>query len=163
MTGMHIERAGPDDLDDLVRLGRAMRDESAVAFPEIEPDSVDAHLRLAAENPDRLFFAIARAAGVPAGFVSGVIGVYVFSPARHAACDHLYVLPRFRGRHTGIRLLRAVGDWAASQGAQKIEVGLSTGIEADRTGRLLQITGFAPLGRTFRKELDRCARLQPSP
>ena len=162
MTEMTIERARPADLDDLVRMGRAMRDESVAGFPDIDPDAVAAHLRVATANPDRVFFAIARSGGQPAGFVSGVIGPYAFSPALHAACDLLFVLPAFRGRFTGVRLLRALCDWAAGQGARAVELGLSTGIDPDRTGKLVEKIGFAPLGRTFRKELEICARRQHS-
>lgn len=160
---MEIECAGPGDLDDLVCLGRAMRDESNAAFPEIDPNSVESYLRLAVENPDCIFFAIARIGMTPVGFVTGVIGPYAFSPALHAACDLLFVLPEYRGRYAGVRLLRAIGDWAAARGAREIELGQSTGIEPVRTGKLLQKIGFEPLGRTFRKELDICAKHQPSP
>lgn len=160
---MEIQNATLDDLDELVRLGRAMRDESTVPFPEIDPAAVAAHLRLAMDNPERLFVAIAHADRRPAGFVSGAIGPYAFSQRQHASSDLLFVLPEFRGRYAGVRLLRALSDWAKTHGAGEIELGLSTGIASDRTEELVERIGFVPLGRTFRKEIEPCAMPQHSP
>lgn len=160
---MEIHPASPDDLDDLVRLGGAMRDESTVRFPEVDPRAIESHLLLAADNPDRMFVAIARVKGAPAGFVSGAVGPYAFSHDLHASSDLLYVLPEYRGRFAGVRLLRAFFRWAGRQGAREVDLGLSTGIAADRTGQLIEKIGFVPLGRTFRKEIEPCVMPQRLP
>ena len=159
---MDIRAASRDDLDDLVRLGRAMRAESTVRFPEIDRDAVELHLDLVEAFPDRMFMAILRADGAAAGFIGGAAGPYAFSRERHACCELLFVLPEYRGRHAGVRLLRAFTGWAAGQGVGAVELGVSTGIAPRRTARLLETMGFAPLGRTYRKETDACAMLQHS-
>lgn len=157
---MDIECATPDDLDDLVRLGRAMRAESAVGFPEIDPTAIAAHLRLAGAHPDRVYMAMAWQDGAPVGLVSGVVGTYAFSHELRACCDTLFVCPDFRGRHAGVRLQRRFEEWATACGAQSIYLGISTGISPDRTARLLARSGYVPLGQTFRKEISECAPAQ---
>lgn len=153
---MHIQMATHADLEDLAELGREMRAESAIGFPGIDPAAIEAHLHLVAGNPDRVYMAIARDSGVPVGLVSGVIGAYAFSHELRACCDTLFVRPGFRGRHAGVRLLRRFDAWAAAGGAGSVYLGISTGITPDRTARLLARIGYAPLGQTFRKEIDIC-------
>lgn len=157
---MEIQQAMHADLDDLVMLGRAMRSESITGFPEIDAAAIDAHLHLLADNPDRIFMAIAREAGAPVGLVSGVIGPYAFSHDLRACCDTLFVLPGFRGRHAGVRLLRSFDAWAGASGARSVYLGISTGITPDRTSRLLARLGYAALGQTFRKEIGICVPAQ---
>lgn len=153
---MDIQSVSLDDLDGLVLLAREMRRESEVHFPEIDPAAIEAHLALVAEHPDRVFMAVGRDAERPVGLVSGVVGDYAFSRVLRGCCDILFVSPGFRGRHAGLRLLRAFTDWADMQGARSIYLGVSTGIAPARTARLLERAGYAPLGQTFRKEIISC-------
>ena len=155
---MDIQPAGLADADDLAWLGHRMQAESVIGFPEIDPAAIETHLRLAAENPDRVFMAIARDDGFPVGLVNGVVGACAFSNELRACCDTLFVVPDFRGRYAGVRLLRSFDAWAAARGAKSIYLGISTGISPDRTARLLARLGYASLGQTFRKEIDICVQ-----
>lgn len=150
---MDICNARVRDLEGIVRLGRQMKAESPNGFPEIDPVAIRSHLLLAAENPDRVFVALACIDGAPVGVLNGVIGEYGFSRERRACCDVLYVTAGYRGRHAGVRLLRRFDAWAAGNGAHSIYLGISTGIAPDRTARLLARLGYVSLGQTFRKEI----------
>jgi GNAT superfamily N-acetyltransferase len=154
---MDIQIATPDDVDDLVTLGHAMRAESTIGFPPIDLSAVAAHVRLVAAHPDRAYMAIARTGPNPVGLVGGVVGAYAFSHELRASCDTLFVRPDFRGRHAGIRLQRRFECWAAASGARSVYFGVSTGITPEQTARLLACVGYVPLGQTFRKEIDICA------
>ena len=153
---MDIQPATLSDVDDLAWLGQRMRAESNIGFPVVDPAAIKAHLRLVAANPARVFMAIARDRGAPVGMVGGVIGSYPFSDDLRACCETLFVLPDFRGRHGGARLLRCFDVWAISNGAGCIYLGISTGISPERSARLLMRLGYAPIGQTFRKEIDTC-------
>lgn len=157
---MDIQTASLADLEDIVKLGRQMKTESRTGFPAVDPVAIRSHLLLAVENPDRVFVALARADGAAVGIVSGVLGAYAFSRELRACCDVLYVVNGYRGRHAGVRLLRRFDTWAGRNGARSIYLGLSTGIETDRTARLLARLGYVPLGQTFRKEIKQCVAAQ---
>jgi GNAT superfamily N-acetyltransferase len=153
---MDIQLATLADGEELAWLGREMQAESIIGFPDIDPPAIAAYLLLVSAHPERMFMAIARDEGAPVGLISGVIGAYPFSDELRACCETLFVLPEFRGRYAGVRLLRSFDAWATACSARSIYLGISTGISPDRTARLLARIGYAALGQTFRKEIGTC-------
>ncbi len=52
----------------------------------------------------------------------------------------------------GKRLVERFTDWADALGAKTDIIGVSTGIDPERTGRLLELMGFRPMGMTYRRD-----------
>lgn len=154
MSPLDIRCVTAADLGAAVELGTEMRAESAVGWPTVDAGAVARYLALAGDNPDVLYTAIAWRDGVPAGFVSGVLGTYPFSDRRRASCEFLFVRPAARGGVAARRLLRGFCGWAEARGARDILFGVSTGVAPERTGRFIEAEGFLPLGRLYRKEID---------
>ena len=149
---MPVRPATQDDLDSLLMLGRAMRNESVTAFPEIEDARVALQLRLVGEHPDMFMAALAETNGTVTGMVTAMAGDWAFSSQKRALCDMLFVLPQWRNGTTGLRLLRAFIDWKRRIGALVAFAGISTGVHPASTGRLFAHEGFVPAGTLWRME-----------
>jgi len=118
--------------------------------------------------PDRLADSIRRVMAMPAGFarvasvdgdvVGGLLGVAV----PHYACDLVqacdiayFVRPDARGGSAAARLVDAYRQWAIEIGAEA-NIGLNTGVQPERTARLLEVLGAEQSG-TIWTWRDTCA------
>ena len=64
-----------------------------------------------------------------------------------------FVDPEFQGANTAWRLIRAYEKWAKQAGATHIELGVSSGINTERTLSMYSFLGYAPSSETYIKEL----------
>lgn len=64
-----------------------------------------------------------------------------------------FVDPEFQGANTALRLIRAYEKWAKQAGATHIELGVSSGINTERTLSMYSFLGYAPSSETYIKEL----------
>ncbi len=146
-----VRNATPDDLWSLVSLGRMMQTESNERFPGVEADRVEKQLVMTIANPDALLCAVAVSEGETIGMVTAVAGDYAFSTEKRTCCDLLFVVPDRRGVIAAKRLVTAFTDWSDGLGAKTNIMGISTGVHPERTGRLFELLGFAPMGMTYRR------------
>lgn len=79
--------------------------------------------------------------------VLGMLGLVadraVFSDAIMAADVVFYVAPEHRGTGAGRALLRRGEEWAREHGAVSFQIGLSTGVDTERTARFLERLGYS--------------------
>lgn len=148
---MKIETAGPEQMDELVRLGRAMMAESALAhFP---PDEERARRAFAAamENDKGLYcLLLARAStGDPAGWLFGTITRPWFSQALVAHDHAFFVTPEYRGSSAAIKLLRGFRLWAERRGAVALNISQRVGVQMDRFESFMRHQGFESRGMNF--------------
>lgn len=66
----------------------------------------------------------------------------------------LYVLPEHRGARTAMRLIAGLEDAAKRGGARYLQVGVTTGMQEDRTIKLYERLGYEKFGGGLRKELQ---------
>ena len=149
---IRLREADPSDLDALLDLGGQMRAESVEPFPPIEPERVAQQLELAAANPDVFLVALAEIDGKAVGMMTAVCGDYAFSTELRAVSDLLFVTPDRRGLMAAKRLVERFLGWADGLDAKTAIMGVSTGIEPERTGRFLELMGFRPMGMTYRRD-----------
>lgn len=64
----------------------------------------------------------------------------------------LYVVPERRGGTHAVKLIKAYVAWAEEKGASDIKIGVSTGIEYERTVRLFERMGFRPFSNSCELE-----------
>lgn len=76
-----------------------------------------------------------------------------WSPENLALDIVLYVLPEYRAKGAGLKLIRAYEDWARSKGCRHISLSCSSRINEDRTYKLYERLGYEPIGVQFIKEL----------
>lgn len=141
-----IRRALPQDVPRLVELGALMHAESP-------------RFRGHAYMPERVARNIEQVMTMAAGLVlvaetpgHGVVGAFVAIAAPHFACDFmqasdlaLFVHPQHRGARHVVGLVKGYAEWARGIGAEP-NLGLNTGVEPERTGRLLATLGAENTG-----------------
>jgi len=151
---MNYEPFSETNLGDVLRLALSMQRESdyaAVPF-DIE-QTARSVLGMVVRSP-RGFGVVAYDDGKPIGMICGGLAPYVFSKGALASDYAWYVLPEHRGSSTAVRLLRMFREWATESGATELYMGITTNVEADRTGQLLQRLGFEHVGGNYRARLN---------
>ena len=94
-------------------------------------------------HPDVYYGAVAtNEKGVIVGFILGFCTEHYFTTDKIANDLAVYVLPEFRGGSSVMRLIKGFTDWARSQGAKSVSLGISTGIDVERTAQLYEALGF---------------------
>lgn len=87
------------------------------------------------------------------GGLIGVIAPHHHSPALGASLEGYYVLPEHRGSLAAVKLLHGFRRWARKQGAVRMYAGVTSGIDIERTNRLLRRLGFTLKGGNYMCEL----------
>lgn len=145
-----IREAEPSDVAALVDLAEQMHAESRFAFMPFCAGRVAEMMSIAVMSPAG-FARVIEQDGQIIGAMAGQIGPHIFSEALVAWEYGIFVKPEHRGGMAAVRLVKAFEDWAVGMGASLIDIGISTGIHTERTGRLYQRLGFSPVGVLFSK------------
>jgi GNAT superfamily N-acetyltransferase len=155
MARIGVRRAEAGDLSALLALGREMRSESAIPFPEIDEEAARDMLALLGG----LYF-VAVAELVSNNGSKEIIGLLtaqpmmlVFSREWFVQHDILYVRPRWRGSRAAILLIRALERWADEVGSKRVVLGVHTGLVTERTGRFYERLGYQHMGGNYMKEV----------
>ena len=88
--------------------------------------------------------------------VGGLVGAvfpHYHSPALGASLESYYVVPEHRGSLAAVKLLHGFRRWARAQGAVRMYVGVTSGVDMARTDRLLKRLGFTVKGGNYMCEL----------
>jgi GNAT superfamily N-acetyltransferase len=129
---MHAEsdyRRYPFAIDKMARLFQGLMDGAGVV--------------LVAEQADRVV-----------GVMAGYCEESWFTPAKVAGEYGVFVEPGARGAALAAGLVRAFCAWAKEQGADLIQVGVTTGVTTDRTAQLYEKLRFRRTGIVFEYEGD---------
>jgi RimJ/RimL family protein N-acetyltransferase len=138
------------DIEPMIEMGAAMHAESAFASLDYSWDKCRKLGHRYIQNPDVNFGVVAESDGKTVGMLMGYITDYYFGNDR-IACDILwYIDPDYRGSRAAIKLLRAFQHWAKEQGASEVCIGVSTAVEFERTGLLLQRLGYTHVGGNYK-------------
>lgn len=86
------------------------------------------------------------------GMMAGYCEESWFTTARVAGEYGVYVAPDARGGGHAVGLIAAFRDWALEQGADLIQMGITTGITTERTALLYERLGFRRTGIIFEHE-----------
>lgn len=140
-----VRRAGTPDVDDLLLLWLAAREEMGrgARSSSADPDTVRARLVIALQE-DALQLVIARWAGKPAGYAlmhTAALAPLMDGVVLHV--EHLFVLPELRRHGIARALLSAVAGTAERYGADQVITGAPPG--ARETHRYLARLGFSPI------------------
>ena len=146
-----IRKATLYDLPALVALGRIMHAEApSYAHTEYNEGKVSGVL-CPAITAGGVFVHINAAQEIDGGF-AGVIVERWFSTDRIGTDIALFVRPDRRGGLVAVHLIDAFIEWCERQGiaARDVVIGVSTGVDADATGRLYERVGFERIGGIYR-------------
>ncbi|MCY4501994.1 MAG: GNAT family N-acetyltransferase [Alphaproteobacteria bacterium] len=140
-----------EDLAARVAMARRVYEERDDGLPYDE-DMIRGALERRLKRPDGCLLQ-AELDGRVIGGVVGSIGPHYHSPALAALLESFYVLPEHRGSIAFVKLLHAFRRWAATNGAVRMYVCVTSGVEIARTDRLLKRLGFEPTGGNYRLSL----------
>lgn len=148
---IEVRRIREEDLEDIYLLGLDMRNEGLFRTVDYDQKRVYKFLRQYVDVPDINYGVVARADGKLVGFFTGYVSLFFFGRDTIATEVLWYVAPKYRGSRLGIDLLKGFEDWAKDRGAVEICIGISTGIDADKTGQLLERRGYHCAGGIFKR------------
>ena len=142
---------GAEDLAARVAMARRVYEERNDGLPYDE-NMVRRALERRLKRPDGCLLQ-AELDGRIIGGVVGSIGPHYHSPALAALLESFYVVPEHRGSIAFVKLLHAFRRWARTNGAVRMYVCVTSGVEIARTDRLLRRLGFEPTGGNYRLSL----------
>lgn len=96
---------------------------------------------------------VAEKNGQVIGWLGGGIAEQFFSRQLMAFEYGLFVAPEYRGGSAGPRLARAFIEWSKEHGAAVINMGITTGVNAERTGQLYSRLGLQRTGLLYSMEV----------
>lgn len=140
-----------DHVPDIYALGKEMHEESEFRDIHWNPEKVNTWLHNNVKNPKR-FVMCAYDGDKLAGIFIGGLSEFYFGNDLLASDLLWYVGKEYRGSRTGLRLLKMFQSWASDLGANKVQVGISSGLSMDRTGALLERMGFSQIGGLYRTD-----------
>lgn len=143
-----IRRAVKTDVPEIIRLSETMHLESRYRSLPYNGDKFAALINRLIANPDGLVV-VAEREGRLIGAIAGMVVEHYFADARIAYEFGLYVEPAHRGTLAGFRLAKAYVDWATSKGVDQIDMGITTGITEERTGKMYERLGLKHVGIIF--------------
>lgn len=143
-----IRTAVEADIPTILTLGRLMHAESRYGRFDFSPVKCDALVRRVI--PQGLTF-VAEERDAIVGVFIGTVFEQMFG-ADLASCDIItYVPPERRGR-IGLLLTKEYIRRAKALGVLDIRIGVSTGIDPERTGRFYEKLGFSHVGGVYAME-----------
>ena len=151
---MIIRQPRAEDGDALVEMGRRMHGEGAYSFLPYDAEKLRRLMLTIIKEPETYCGLVTEAGGSLVGMFGGYLTDYFFCEER-LACDLLLFVEReHRGSSAALRMIRAFSRWAAERGAREVCLGVSTNINAERTGEFYERMGFARVGGLYKQRLS---------
>jgi GNAT superfamily N-acetyltransferase len=148
-----VREACLSDIKPLVALGKIMHEETAFAGIEWNPVKVR-DFGVVAVSSNSFCVYVAEDNGIPVGMVIAEVVPYFFSDELRV-CDHLwYVAKEYRGGPAAAKLIDKLIEFAKSKGVSEIYSGVSTSLDAEKTGVLLENIGYEHLGGLYKYKVQ---------
>lgn len=148
-----VRKARLSDVEPFVELGKIMHEETAFAGIEWNPVKVRDFGILATQHSSFCVY-VAEDNGIPVGMVIAEVVPYFFSDELRV-CDHLwYVAKEYRGGPVAVKLIDKLIEFAKSKGVSEIYSGVSTSLDAEKTGALLENIGYKHLGGLYKYKVQ---------
>ena len=105
----------------------------------------------AAMNKPNMYGIVSLKKEEPTGFMIGCLLEFPYSKDKFAKQLELYVVPKERGKMTGVQMMKKFINWSKMQGAQEVIFDVSTQIGS--FDKLAQRLGMEEVGKSYRKIL----------
>lgn len=135
------------DIPAIIRIGQQVIDASKTYNAKVDPAKAAYMLRRAI-NDRKMELFVAEKAGQCVGFFIALIDEHWFAKSYYATDIAFCVLPEHAEQ--GVWLLRRFMRWCKANKIKQVQLGLSTGLDADgRTGRLYEAHGLTLVGGIY--------------
>ena len=145
MADIKLRFATEDDVPALVAMGRLMHAESRYSYTHYSEHKVGGQIRFLLEA-GRVF--VADQDGEIVGTIMGMLTQWWFSEDPVVIDFALYVAPEFRQLGVARMLIYAMQQWAKEHDAT-LDIGISSGVQIERTGLLCESMGGVKVGGTY--------------
>lgn len=154
---MKFRNAMPVDIDRIVELGGMMHRESRFRDRNFNHEKVAALvLRMMRQTENCLVIVATTDDGFIIGGLMGMVVEDWFGDDRVVQDLALFIDPEQRGYMAATHLIAAFSEWAQSMGCVETEMGVNTGINPERTGRMFEAVGFRRVGLLYSRAIP-CA------
>lgn len=150
---MSVRPLTPEDVAEVIALGYKMHQESVYRHFDYDENKCGQLLYRFLTNPNTCFAHVAESDGELVGVFLGSIGEHYFGRDLVASDTLWYVLPEHRGSRAGGVLLKTFESWAKDRNAAEINVGISSGLSAEKTGAMLQKVGYEVVGGIYKRRV----------
>lgn len=134
---------------DIVTLGQKMHEESAYSDMPFDIEMAAQSIYTNIIQSDGGFGVIAYKDDKPVGMMAGALATQFFGPAIFAYDFVWYVTPEVRGSRAAIKMLKMFESWARSKGAKEIHLGVTTGVDPDKTHGIYERMGYKHVGNNY--------------
>lgn len=142
------------DVDTCVQLGKAMHAEGAFRNLDYSADKCRAIGRLAlAKHPTLFAWVVVDKGDKIIGMMIATVHEFYFGYDKIASDLLLYVDKTRRGGVGAVMLIQRYVDWAIAQGCKEIQLGETTGINAEAVDKLYRKCGFVPVGTLYKRRV----------
>ena len=142
-----------EDAFELLELGKLLHKESRYSNTEFNAESIWKLLDLTVVQPERFHITYCKKEGQIIAFFLGTINVEYFTGKKTAVDMGMYVMPNERGGTQFYKMLKSFESWAKTNGANKIVLYHSTGIDPEKSKTLFPRLGYEHYGYIFDKEI----------
>lgn len=143
-----IRPATVDDLPAILSLSKSLHSESRYQSLPYSGTKFGELLHRLIDSPDGMV-AVAERDGRVIGTIAAIISEHYFADAIISYELGLYVDKPYRGTLAGYRLAKEYITWARSKNVDQIDMGITTGINEERTGRMYERLGLRHVGIVF--------------
>ncbi len=148
---MIIREFKRQDLQDCIDMGRASHKESQYHLP-YDPDRVKNLYLNSINNPMYKVF-LAFEADELVGGTAVQVGQYNYSYQHFVQDIVTYVYPKHRGTSAGIKLYKAVYEWAKQIGASEVRLDFQFSDNVDQMTNFYKRLGYEPNGHRYSKKV----------
>ncbi len=138
------------DIPELVQIGYDMAKESEYSTDGYDFDKVEDLFDRVVEQPRFYGVVSVGQSGDIRGMFVGVLNEHFFSTNTIATDLFLYVKPDYRGSRDGYALIKGYLDWCQEVQADVVKMGITTGINEEKTGELYKKLGFCYSGSIYK-------------
>ena len=141
------------DIDKCIELGHAMHQESYFKHFNYNEDKLNNLLNHMISTPEQYCALVIEKDNAIIGFFLGISNEQWFGTDKMSCDLACYIIPSERGSIAGVKLIKAYEEWANTINVKEIIVGVSTGINTDRTSGLFKRLGYGDEAFSFRKRV----------
>lgn len=141
------------DIAELVQIGHSMAKESDYANDGYDFDKAEDLLEQVVRLPSFYGAVSVGEAGDIRGMFVAILTEHFFSNNTIATDLFLYVKPDYRGKRDGYQLIMGYLDWCKEVQADTICMGITTGINEEKTSELYKKLGFCYSGSIFKQRV----------
>lgn len=144
---MEVYKVGLDEVPELVFGATVMHMESPIMNGHpFDKEKVAAWVIMHINRDDMAAWAVRDKKGLIVAAMFARVQEMFFSTDKEAIEDTLYVMPDYRGSLVATNLVKAYLEWAEEQGATRVAVGTSLGIDDARVASFYGKFGFKRSG-----------------